>query len=75
MSEKRIRQLAPLRVTEAEEIEAMRIAARLDRSLAWCRRRALQEFILSHGGTLEDDGAEVHDLRASLRDSSKEGMA
>ena len=71
MSEKRIRQLAPVRVTEGEEIELMRIAARLDRSLCWVRREAYREFILSHGGSVEAEQPEVQQSRASLWDSSK----
>lgn len=71
--EKRIRQLAPVRVTEGEEVELMRIAARLDRSLSWVRREAYRAFILSHGGSLEVDGSDSHDFRASPCDSSDGG--
>lgn len=71
MPEKRIRQLAPMRVTENEEIELMRIAARLDRSLAWVRREAYLSFILSHGGSVEADIAEVQQNRASHWDSTE----
>ena len=67
--EKRIRQLAPVRVTECEEIELMRIAARLDRSLAWVRRASYREFILSHGGSVAADDGSDNDCRALLRDS------
>lgn len=67
--EKRIRQMAPVRVTECEEIELMRIAARLDRSLAWVRRSAYREFILSHGGSVTSDECHDNNSRASLWDS------
>lgn len=70
MAEKRIRQLAPMRVTEGEEIELMRIAARLDRSLSWVRREAYRAFILCHGGSVEADTPEVQHNRASQWDST-----
>lgn len=73
--EKRIRQMAPVRVTECEEIELMRIAARLDRSLAWVRRAAYRDFILSHGGSVAADDSDDNNSHASLRDSSQRGMS
>ena len=68
--EKRIRQLAPVRVTESEEIELMRIAARMDRPVSYVRRMAYRELILAHGGTVDRDDDDSNDSRASLRDSS-----
>lgn len=67
---KRIRQLAPVRVTEEEEVELMRIAARLDRSLSWVRREAYRQLILAHGGTVDADGEDLQGFRASPCDSS-----
>ena len=71
--EKRIRQLAPVRVTESEEIELMRIAARMDRPVSWVRRLAYRELILAHGGTVDLDEEVGNESRASLRDSSEKG--
>lgn len=68
---KRIRQLAPVRVTEEEEVELMRIAARLDRSLSWVRREAYRQYILCHGGTLDDADDDSQGFRASPCDSAK----
>ena len=70
--EKRIRQLAPVRVTESEEIELMRIAARMDRPVSYVRRLAYRDLILAHGGTVDHDDEDGNDSRASLRDSSSE---
>ena len=70
--EKCIRQLAPVRVTESEEIGLMRQAACLDRSLSWVRRQAYREYILSHGGTLDEEPEDIQAFRASQWDSRNE---
>lgn len=72
--EKRIRQLAPVRVTEGEEIELMRIAARLDRPVSWVRRAAYRAYILEHGGTVDLEPEHDNVGCALPGDSAIEGM-
>ena len=75
--EKRIRQLAPVRVTEVEELELMRIAEKLERPMAWVRRLAYRQLILAHGGMVSSTTKSCayqcpSASPVSLRDSSSE---
>ena len=75
---KRTRQLAPVRVTEREELELMRIAAQLDRPMSWVRRLAYRHLIVAHGGVVLSTSKLCADQSpaaspVSLRDSSPEG--
>ena len=64
MSEKRIRQLPPLRIDEALELHLMRLASADDRSLSEYVRLVLERHVFGHSRSVCGDAADVNTERA-----------
>ena len=64
MAEKRIRQLPPLRVDEALELQLLRLASVDDRSLSEYIRLVLERHVFGHARSVSGDSVDVNPERA-----------